>query len=77
MSPLEIVSRLCGVTTALSDIVRKQQEIIERSKIEEEVKKELRKQVKEADRELDVLEYHIRRTCGTDNIEAFGEEEII
>ena len=77
MSPLEIISRLCGVTTTLSEIVRRQQEIIERAKIEEAVKEELRQQVKETDRELDVLEYHMRRTCDTDDIDAFGEEEIV
>jgi len=77
MSQLEIISRLCDVTTVLSEIVRKQQEIIERSKIEEVVKKELRQQVKAADGELDVLEYHMRRDCDTDDIETFGEEEIV
>ena len=35
MSPLEIISRLCEVAEALSGIVRKQQEMIERSKVEE------------------------------------------
>lgn len=75
MSPLEIISRMCDVTNTLSDIVKKQQEIIERSKIEETVKADLRQQVKEADRELDVIEYHSRRFCDTDDIEAtFGKE---
>ena len=58
MSPLEIISRMCDVTNTLSDIVKKQQEIIEQSKIEEAVKADLRQQVKEADRELDAIEYH-------------------
>ena len=75
MTPLEIISRLCDVTTSLSGIVKKQQEIIEQSKIEEAVKADLRQQVKEADRELDVIEYHSRRFGDTDNIEAtFGKE---
>lgn len=75
MSPLEIISRLRDVTNTLSDIVKKQQEIIEQSKIEEAVKADLRQQVKETDRELDVIEYHSRRFCDTDNIEAtFGKE---
>ncbi len=75
MSPLEIISRMCDVTNTLSDIVKKQQEIIEQSKIEEAVKADLRQQVKETDRELDVIEYHSRRFCDTDNIEAtFGKE---
>ena len=63
MSPLEIISRMCDVTNTLSNIVKKQQEIIEQSKIEEAVRADLRQQVKEADRELDVIEYHSRRFC--------------
>lgn len=75
MSPLEIISRMCDVINTLSDIVKKQQEIIEQSKIEEAVKADLRQQVKETDRELDVIEYHSRRFCNTDDIEAtFGKE---
>lgn len=78
MSPLEIISRMCDVTNVLSDIVKKQQTIIERSKIEEEVKAELRQSVKEAERELDVIEYHSRRYADTDDIEAtFGEEDTV
>ena len=38
MSPLEIISRLCDVTETLSAIVKKQQTIIEQSKIEETVR---------------------------------------
>jgi hypothetical protein len=69
---------MCDVTTVLSDIVKKQQIIIEQSKIEEEVKAELRQQVVEAGRELDAIEYHTRRFCNTD-IEAteFGKEQPI
>ncbi len=70
MSPLEIISRLCDVTENLSAIVKKQQTIIEQSKIEETVKAELRQEVEETDREMDVLEYHMRRYCDTDDIEA-------
>lgn len=74
MSPLEIISRLCEVTNDLSDIVKKQQEMIERSKIEEEVKEELRAMIKATDKELDVIEYHTRRFCDTDDVQAFGKE---
>ena len=75
MSPLEIISRLCDVTNTLSGIVKKQQETIERSKVEEAVKEELRQQVRETERELDVIEYHTRRICDTDDIEQFGKEQ--
>ena len=75
MSPLEIISRLCDVTETLSAIVKKQQTIIEQSKIEEGVKEELRNMVNEADGKLDVLEYHMRRYCDTDDVGAFGKEQ--
>lgn len=76
MSALEIISRMCDVTNVLSDIVKKQQTIIEQSKVEEAVKEELRQQVKETERELDVIEWHSRRFCDTDDIEAtFGKEQ--
>lgn len=74
MTTLEIISRLCGITTELSEIVRKQQETIERSKVEEAVKEELRQMVDGADREMDVMEYHLRRIVDTDDVEAVGKE---
>ena len=55
--------------------MKKQQETIERSKVEEEVKEELRNMVNEADGKLDVLEYHMRRYCDTDDVGAFGKEQ--
>jgi hypothetical protein len=54
---------MCDVTAVLSNIVKKQEIIIEQSKIEESVKAELRQQVNEAERELDAIEYHTRRLC--------------
>lgn len=74
MTTLEIISRLCGITTGLTEIVRKQQETIERSKVEEAVKEELRQMVDGAERELDVMEYHLRRIVDTDDVETFGKE---
>lgn len=68
MTPLEIISRLCEVNEALLEIVKKQQEVIERSKIEEEIKEELRNMTKATDRELDVIEFHTRRFCDTDDV---------
>lgn len=37
---------------------------------------ELRQEVEETDREMDVLEYHMRKYCDTDDLEAteFGKE---
>lgn len=76
MSPLEIISRLCDVTENLSAIVKKQQTIIEQSKIEETVKAEIRQEVEETDREMDVLEYHMRRYCDIEATE-FGKENAV
>lgn len=63
----------------LSAIVKKQQTIIEQSKIEEAVRVELRQEVEETDREMDVLEYHMRKYCDTDDLEAteFGKENAV
>lgn len=61
MSSLEIISRLCEVTETLSEIVKRQQTVIEQSKIEEALKEELRNQVGKAEQELDALEYSTRR----------------
>lgn len=74
MSPLEIISRLCDVTETLSTIVKKQQTIIEQSKIEEAVRAELRQEVEETDREMDVLEYHMRKYCDTDDLKDIKRE---
>lgn len=62
------------MTNVQSDIVKKQQTIIEQSKIEEVVKEELCQMVDGAERELDVREYHLRRIVDTDDVEAFGKE---
>lgn len=79
MSSLEIISRLCDVVENLSAIVKKQQTIIEQSKIEEAVRAELRHEAEEANKEMDALEYHMRKYCDTDDIEAteFGKENAV
>ena len=68
MSLLEIISRLCDVTGLLSEIVKKQQTIIEQAKIESVVREELRNSIKRSDEELDMLEYRMRKYCDTDDI---------
>ena len=54
MRPLAIISEMCDIINMLSDIVKKQQTEIERSKVEESVKEELRAMVKEAEDKMDV-----------------------
>lgn len=68
MSLLEIISRLCDVTGLLSEIVKKQQIIIEQEKIESAVREELQKSIKRSDEELDMLEYRMRKYCDTDDV---------
>lgn len=40
-----------------------------------EITEELRNMVNEADGKLDVLEYHMRRYCDTDDVGTFGKEQ--
>lgn len=68
MSLLEIISRLCDATGLLSEIVKKQQIIIEQAKIESAVREELQKSIKRSDEELDMLEYRMRKYCDTDDV---------
>lgn len=64
MDYMELIDKLCHVTTVLSDIVRKQTEIIRQHDIiideECEAGKELVKEIDAADSELDLIEYHLR-----------------
>ena len=57
----EIIDRLCKVTEELSGIVKKQAEVIEQSAVASEVQEELKKMQSSADKELDALEYKLRR----------------
>lgn len=74
MRPLAIISEMCDIINMLSDIVKKQQTEIERSKVEESVKEELRAMVKEAEDKMDANEYHLRRVVDTDDGENIEEE---
>ena len=65
MTLLEIVDRQCQVIAIQSEIIKKQAEIIEQSKIADEVFGELRKKIKDVDDELDLIEYASRRYIGT------------
>lgn len=74
MRHLAIISEMCDIINMLSDIVKKQQTEIERSKVEESVKEELRAMVKEAEDKMDVNEYHLRHVVDTDDGENIEEE---
>lgn len=67
MRPLAIISEMCDIINTLSDIVRKQQTEIERSKVEEQVKKELRSMVKDTEDKMDLNEYHLRHVVDADD----------
>ena len=74
MRPLAIISEMCDIINMLSDIVKKQQTEIERSKVEESIKEELRTMVKEAENKMDVNEYHLRHVVDADDGENAEEE---
>ena len=61
METYEIIDRLCAVTNSLSEIVRKQAEVLAQADIAEEVKKELDQMRNEADTQLDTIEYKLRK----------------
>ena len=57
----EIIDRLCSVNEKLSEIVKKQAEVIEQSEIESKVQEELEKMRSDADRELNTLGNKMRK----------------
>lgn len=74
MRPLAIISEMCEIINSLATIVKKQQEEIEKSKIEKNVKEELRTMVEDAKSRMDVNEYHLRRVVDTDDGENAEED---
>lgn len=74
MSSLAVISEMCDIINSLSDIVKRQQTEIERSKVEESVKAELRSMIRDAEKKMNVNEYHLRRVVDTDDGENVGEE---
>lgn len=61
MGQYEIVDNLCEVVTLLTEIVKKQEEVIAQSDISLEVKKELDVMRANADERLDVIEHKLRK----------------
>ena len=57
----ELIDRLCGVTTQLADLVRKQAAVIMQADIPDETKQALEAERQPIDDELDQLEYRMRR----------------
>lgn len=74
MRPLAIISEMCDIINMLSDIVKRQQTEIERSKVEESAKEELRAIIKEVEDKMDVNEYRMRHTIDSDDGENIEEE---
>ena len=56
MTQLEVMDRLCQVIHQLSELVRKQAEIIEQAKISDKVSAELEEMRKAAEAEIDIIE---------------------
>ena len=55
-----IVDRLCGSTTQMLEIIRKQEEIIEQCRISDELHKELDDMKSDVDQKMDLIEYDLR-----------------
>ena len=61
MNTLELIDRLCAVTTKLADIVRDQAQFIEQMEtVDEETKKHFAEKREAADEELDLIEIRLR-----------------
>ena len=61
MNALELIDRLCAVTTKLADIVRDQDQFIEQMEtVDEEIKKQFAEKRAAADEELDLIELKLR-----------------
>jgi hypothetical protein len=69
MGSLLLLARMCEVTNILSDIVKTQQEAIEQSHIEENIKEGFRHKIFDCDKELDSIEFNLRRYCDTDDVD--------
>lgn len=61
MGAYEAIDKLCAVTTMLSDLVREQAAIIAQADIPDETKEILAKKRDAVDKELDVIEYGLRK----------------
>jgi hypothetical protein len=53
---------MCEVTDTMARIIRKQAELIERTKMEEAIREDLRQAREDADRQLDRIKNKLRRT---------------
>jgi len=61
VNALELIDRLCAVTTKLADIVRDQAQFIEQMEtVDEEIKKQFAEKRAAADEELDHIELTLR-----------------
>ena len=66
MNTLEIIDRLCAVTTAQADIIREQAFFIENVlTVDEEAREKFAALRKPVEAELDLLEYQLRPICNT------------
>ena len=61
MGAYEAIDKLCAVTTMLSDLAREQSAIIAQAEIPDETKEILAKKRDAVDKELDVIEYGLRK----------------
>lgn len=61
MGQYEMIDRFCEVTTLMSEIIKRQAEVIEQIKISDKVNEELKQMRSSVDERLDVIEYKLRK----------------
>lgn len=61
MGLYESLDRMCSVTTTLADLVREQAAIIAQADIPDETKELLEQKKDAVDKELDIIEYGLRK----------------
>lgn len=58
---LEIIDMMCTVTETMAQVIREQAVMLERAKLEEEIREGLQKKRDDVDRQLDRIEFKMRR----------------
>ena len=62
MGHYEIINRLCETITLMAEIIQKQEEVIEQSQIDADVKKDLERMRKNADEKITAVGRGLQKT---------------
>lgn len=75
MTLLEIISKQCDVINEMNDLIREQQGKLKETDIPIDCKQVLRDEAAAIEERLDILEFCMRRSVDTDDVEDSGELE--